>query len=162
MDFYQDVLGFPLTDLFENRDCPGSTRFLFDVGSGKAIAFFDLPGLDLGPYAEVLCGLHHLAISIAAEQWAAARDRLDAAGVPYERKSGSSPYFRDPEGHAWSSSTTRWERGTAPRSSERLCAGPVSPTAERRGRAPTAPSDRSGRPTGPGHGRWWHGCAATP
>jgi hypothetical protein len=28
-----------------------------------------MPGLDLGPYAEVLGGLHHLAISVEPERW---------------------------------------------------------------------------------------------
>src|SRR5262245_44171461 len=79
--FYQEVLGFPLTDMFENRDYEGSTHFFFDIGHGNALAFFDMPGLDLGPYAEVLGGLHHLAISVTPEQWQAARARLEAAGV---------------------------------------------------------------------------------
>ena len=61
--FYQEVLGFPLTTMFENRDLAGSTHFFFDLGAGDTIAFFDLPGVDPGPYAEVLGGLHHLAIS---------------------------------------------------------------------------------------------------
>jgi catechol 2,3-dioxygenase-like lactoylglutathione lyase family enzyme len=98
VEFYQGLLGFPLTDMFENRDYPGSTHFFFDVGNGNAIAFFDLPGLDLGPYAEVLGGLHHCAISMTPQAWAAARERLDAAGVPYEHVSGTSLYFRDPDG----------------------------------------------------------------
>jgi catechol 2,3-dioxygenase-like lactoylglutathione lyase family enzyme len=98
VEFYQGVLGFPLTDMFENRDYPGSTHFFFDVGNGNAIAFFDLPGLDLGPYAEVLGGLHHCALSMEPGAWAAARDRLDAAGVRYEHASGTSLYFRDPDG----------------------------------------------------------------
>jgi catechol 2,3-dioxygenase-like lactoylglutathione lyase family enzyme len=98
VEFYQGVLGFPLTDMFENRDYPGSTHFFFDVGNGNAIAFFDLPGLDLGPYAEVLGGLHHCAISTTPQAWAAARERLDAAGVQYEHVSGTSLYFRDPDG----------------------------------------------------------------
>ena len=98
VEFYQGVLGFPLTDMFENRDYPGSTHFFFDVGNGNAIAFFDLPGLDLGPYAEVLGGLHHCALSVEPAAWAAAKDRLDAAGVPYEHVSGTSLYFRDPDG----------------------------------------------------------------
>src|SRR2546423_15246887 len=68
--FYQDVLGFPLTDIFENRDYKGSNHFFFDIGHGNLIAFFDFPGLDLGPYAEVLGGLHHLAISIDPDEWA--------------------------------------------------------------------------------------------
>src|SRR4051812_22213730 len=54
--FNQDLLEFPLTDMFENRDYKGSTHFFFDIGNGNSIAFFDLPGLDLGPYAEVLGG----------------------------------------------------------------------------------------------------------
>jgi catechol 2,3-dioxygenase-like lactoylglutathione lyase family enzyme len=96
--FYQDVLGFPLVEMFENRDLPGSTHFFFDLGHGNTIAFFDLPGVDPGPYAEVLGGLHHLAISITKENWDAARSRLDAAGVEYMVESGSSIYFRDPDG----------------------------------------------------------------
>jgi catechol 2,3-dioxygenase-like lactoylglutathione lyase family enzyme len=96
--FYQDVLGFPLTDLFENRDYQGSTHFFFDLGHGNTIAFFDFPGLDLGDYAEVLGGLHHLAISITPEQWAAARERLLAEGVEILELSGSSMYFRGPDG----------------------------------------------------------------
>jgi catechol 2,3-dioxygenase-like lactoylglutathione lyase family enzyme len=96
--FYQEVLGFPLTDLFENRDYQGSTHFFFDLGHGNTIAFFDLPGLDLGDYAEVLGGLHHLAISITPEQWDAARGRLEAEGVEILELSGSSLYFRGPDG----------------------------------------------------------------
>ena len=65
--FYQDVLGFPLTELIENRDYPGSSHFFFDIGNGNLLAFFDFPGLDVGPYAEVLGGLHHMAISVEPE-----------------------------------------------------------------------------------------------
>ena len=96
--FYQDLLGFPLTDMFENRDYRGSTHFFFDIGNGNALAFFDLPGLDLGEYAEVLGGLHHMAISMEPEEWAKARKRLDDAGIPYDHISGTSLYFRDPDG----------------------------------------------------------------
>ena len=67
--FYQDVLEFPLTELIENRDYPGSTHFFFDIGNGNLLAFFDFPGLDVGPYAEVLGGLHHMAISVEPERW---------------------------------------------------------------------------------------------
>ena len=38
--FYQEVLGFPLTTMFENRDLPGSTHFFFDLGNGNTIAYF--------------------------------------------------------------------------------------------------------------------------
>ncbi len=67
--FYQDLLELPLTEVFENRDYQGSTHFFFDIGNGNALAFFDFPGLDLGPYAERLGGLHHLAISVEPERW---------------------------------------------------------------------------------------------
>jgi catechol 2,3-dioxygenase-like lactoylglutathione lyase family enzyme len=96
--FYQEVLGFPLTTMFENRDLPGSTHFFFDLGVGNTIAFFDLPGVDPGPYAEVLGGLHHLAISIDLDQWRQARERLDAAGVAYDHVDETSLYFRGPDG----------------------------------------------------------------
>jgi len=96
--FYQDILGFPLTEMVENRDYAGSTHFFFDIGHGNLLAFFDLPGLDLGEYAEVLGGLHHLAISVDPDHWAQLRARLEAAGVEYTEESGSSLYFRDPDG----------------------------------------------------------------
>ncbi|WP_406176868.1 VOC family protein [Streptomyces sp. NBC_00996] len=96
--FYQDVLGFPLTEMIENRDYKGSTHFFFDLGNGNLLAFFDFPGLDLGPYAEVLGGLHHLAISVDPMTWQRLRERLDAAGVEYVQEGGTSMYFRDPDG----------------------------------------------------------------
>lgn len=96
--FYHDLLGFPLTDIFENRDYPGSNHFFFDIGHGNLIAFFDFPDLPLGPYAEVLGGLHHVAISMTPEEWERARARLDDAGVAYQLESGTSIYFRDPDG----------------------------------------------------------------
>jgi catechol 2,3-dioxygenase-like lactoylglutathione lyase family enzyme len=96
--FYQDLLEFPLTELFENRDYQGSTHFFFDIGHGNSLAFFDFPGLDLGPYGEVLGGLHHLAISMPPDRWDHVKAKLDDAGVEYEHMSGSSLYFRDPDG----------------------------------------------------------------
>ena len=96
--FYQGLLGFPLTDLFENRDYAGSTHFFFDIGNGNALAFFDMPGLDLGPYREVLGGHHHLAISMEPGQWSRARQALDEAGVDYAHIDGSSIYFTGPDG----------------------------------------------------------------
>jgi catechol 2,3-dioxygenase-like lactoylglutathione lyase family enzyme len=96
--FYQDVLEFPLTELIENRDYPGSSHFFFDIGNGNLLAFFDFPGLDLGPYAEVLGGLHHVAISVEPARWEKLVGRLDEAGVDHEVHSGVSVYFRDPDG----------------------------------------------------------------
>src|SRR3954447_26721800 len=53
--FYHDVpcfrraLGSPLRELMEDRDSPGACRFFFDIGNGNLVAFFDFPGLDVGP-----------------------------------------------------------------------------------------------------------------
>jgi catechol 2,3-dioxygenase-like lactoylglutathione lyase family enzyme len=96
--FYQDLLEFPLTDLFENRDYRGSTHFFFDIGHGNLLAFFDLPGLDLDGYAEVLGGLHHLAISVEPERWEYLEAKLGAAGIATQQASGSSLYFQGPDG----------------------------------------------------------------
>jgi catechol 2,3-dioxygenase-like lactoylglutathione lyase family enzyme len=96
--FYQDLLEFPLTDMFENRDYKGSTHFFFDIGNGNSLAFFDFPGLGLGPYAEVLGGLQHLAISVTPEKWEHLKAKLDHGGIRYDHVSGSSLYFRDPDG----------------------------------------------------------------
>src|SRR5919109_2124168 len=96
--FYQGVLEFPLTEIIENRDYRGSSHFFFDVGHGNLLAFFDFPGLDLGPYAEVLGGLHHIAISVEPDRWEHLKGKLDEAGVPYLLESGTSIYFRDPDG----------------------------------------------------------------
>jgi len=96
--FYQELLGFPLVELFENRDYKGSTHLFFDLGHDNTLAFFDFPGLGLGPYREVLGGFHHLAISVDRAQWDAARVRLEDAGVPTHIESEVSLYFSDPDG----------------------------------------------------------------
>jgi catechol 2,3-dioxygenase-like lactoylglutathione lyase family enzyme len=96
--FYQGVLGFPLTELIENRDYPGSSHFFFDIGNGNLLAFFDFPGLDVEPYAEVLGGLHHVAISVEPERWRELKGRLESEGIPHEVHSEVSVYFTDPDG----------------------------------------------------------------
>jgi catechol 2,3-dioxygenase-like lactoylglutathione lyase family enzyme len=96
--FYQDLLELPLTELIENRDYPGSSHFFFDIGNGNLLAFFDFPGLDLAPYAEVLGGLHHVAISVEPERWSVLVEKLRAAGVDHVVHSEVSVYFADPDG----------------------------------------------------------------
>ncbi|MDQ3931823.1 MAG: VOC family protein [Actinomycetota bacterium] len=96
--FYQELLEFPLLEIFENRDYKGSNHFFFDIGNGNLLAFFDFPGLDLGPYQEVLGGLHHVAISVEPERWGNLRMKLDEAGIAYQLEGGTSLYFRDPDG----------------------------------------------------------------
>ena len=92
------MLEFPLTELFENRDYQGSTHFFFDIGNGNLLAFFDFPGLDLGPYAEVLGGHAPPRDLGRARAVGAPAGKLDAAGVPTHEMSGSSLYFSGPDG----------------------------------------------------------------
>ena len=96
--FYQGVLEFPLTELFENRDYKGSTHFFFDIGNGNALAFFDFPGLELGAYREVLGSLHHLAISVTPDRWHHLRSKLEDAGVEIVFEHKGSIYFSGPDG----------------------------------------------------------------
>jgi catechol 2,3-dioxygenase-like lactoylglutathione lyase family enzyme len=96
--FYQGILEFPLTELFGNRDYRGSTHFFFDVGNGNLLAFFDFPGLDLGPYLETLGNINHIAISVTPEKWSYLKSKLADAGVPVTEASGTSIYFKDPDG----------------------------------------------------------------
>ena len=96
--FYQDLLEFPLVELFENRDYRGSTHFFFDVGHDNYLAFFDFPGLELGQYREVLGGLHHIAISVTPDRWEHLVSKLEAAGVETHIVNGSSAYFPGPDG----------------------------------------------------------------
>jgi glyoxylase I family protein len=99
--FYQDLLGFPLVELVENRDYPGSSHFFFDLGNQTLLGFFDFPGLGLQPGVEAIGTVQHIAISASRERWEAVRDRLDAAGVKYagpDRGIEESMYLKDPDG----------------------------------------------------------------
>jgi glyoxylase I family protein len=99
--FYQEVLGFPLVELVENRDYAGSSHFFFDIGNRNLLGFFDFPGHDHPAFSETIGAVQHLALSTSPEQFAAARERLDAAGVEYlgpDRGVDNSLYIRDPNG----------------------------------------------------------------
>lgn len=99
--FYQDFLGFPLVELVENRDYPGSSHFFFDVGNGNLLGFFDFPGHDHPGFRETIGGVQHIALSTSAEKFAAVKAKLDQEGVEYlgpDRGVEESMYFRDPNG----------------------------------------------------------------
>jgi glyoxylase I family protein len=101
IEFYQGLLGFPLIELVENRDYPGSSHFFFDLGNQTLLGFFDFPGLGLEPGVEAIGGVQHIAISAPRDRWEEVRDRLDAAGVKYagpDRGIEESMYFKDPDG----------------------------------------------------------------
>jgi len=99
--FYQGLLGFPLVELVENRDYPGSSHLFFDVGNRTLLGFFDFPGLGLEQGVEAIGGVQHLAISVPRDRWERLRATLDEAGVPYDgpnRGIEESMYLRDPDG----------------------------------------------------------------
>jgi glyoxylase I family protein len=99
--FYQDMLGFPLVELVENRDYAGSSHFFFDVGNGNLLGFFDFPGHDHPPFSETIGGVQHIALSVSSAQFREAKERFDAAGVEYlgpDRGVENSLYIRDPNG----------------------------------------------------------------
>jgi glyoxylase I family protein len=99
--FYQETLGFPLVELVENRDYRGSSHFFFDIGNGNLLGFFDFPGHDHPDFQETIGGVQHIALSVSDEQFAAARTRLEEAGIEYvgpDRGVENSLYIRDPNG----------------------------------------------------------------
>ncbi|MBA0051033.1 VOC family protein [Streptomyces sp. AJS327] len=99
--FYQEFLGFPLVEIVENRDYPGSTHFFFDIGNHNLLGFFDFPGHPHPEFTETVGGVQHLALSVGEEQHSAARAALDRAGVPYagpDRGAEESLYLQDPNG----------------------------------------------------------------
>lgn len=99
--FYQDVLGFPLVELVENRDYAGSSHFFFDIGAGNLLGFFDFPGHDHPDFHETIGGVQHIALSTSAEDFAAVKAKLDDAGIEYlgpDRGVENGLYIRDPNG----------------------------------------------------------------
>jgi len=101
IQFYQELLGFPLVELMENRDYKGSTHLFFDIGNDNLLAFFDFPGLGLQPGIEALGGVQHIAISTTPENLERVKARLEEQGVTYlgpDRGVTTSIYFKDPDG----------------------------------------------------------------
>jgi glyoxylase I family protein len=99
--FYQGLLGFPLIEITENRDYPGSSHFFFDLGNRTLLGFFDFPGLGLEPAVEAIGGVQHVAIAVPPDRHAELRRRLDDKGVHYEGPNRGIPeslYLRDPDG----------------------------------------------------------------
>jgi glyoxylase I family protein len=101
IQFYQELLGFPLVELMENRDYKGSTHLFFDVGNDNLLAFFDFPGLGLQPGVESIGSVQHIAISTTPQNLERTRANLEARGITYlgpDRGVTTSIYFKDPDG----------------------------------------------------------------
>jgi catechol 2,3-dioxygenase-like lactoylglutathione lyase family enzyme len=93
VDFYTQILGFPLTKTMETPD--GGQHFFFDMGNGvDALAFFwwadaplDAPGIarsdrnDGGRGRSAIGSMNHLAFDVSPEKIDEYRDRLLAKGI---------------------------------------------------------------------------------
>src|SRR4051794_5824143 len=101
IQFYDGLLGFPVVEITENRDYPGSSHFFFDLGNQTLLGFFDFPGLGLQPAEERIGTVQHIAIAVPPDKHAELRKRLDDEGIPYDgpqRGIAESIYLRDPDG----------------------------------------------------------------
>ena len=98
--FYSEVLGFPLVELFENRDLTSSTHFFHDLGHGNLLAFFDFPEDPMPPTREAVGGMHHVSISVPRDQLDRIRGELDRRGIEYfgPDRVENSLYFKGPDG----------------------------------------------------------------
>jgi len=97
--FYSQVLGFPLVELFENRDLKSSTHFFHDLGHGNLLAFFDFPEDPMPPTRESVGGMHHVSISVPRDQLDRIRGELDKRGIEYfwPDRVENSLYFKGPD-----------------------------------------------------------------
>jgi glyoxylase I family protein len=101
IQFYQELMGFPLVELMENRDYEGSTHLFFDMGHDNLLAFFDFPGLGLQPGVEAIGTVQHIAISTDSDNFERVKAKLEQQGVAYlgpDRGAKDSIYFKDPNG----------------------------------------------------------------
>ena len=79
----------------------GSSHFFFDIGNRNLLGFFDFPGHDHPDFHETIGGVQHIALSTSPENFRAAKEKLDAAGMDYlgpDRGVLNSLYLRDPNG----------------------------------------------------------------
>jgi catechol 2,3-dioxygenase-like lactoylglutathione lyase family enzyme len=103
--FYTEVLGMELVLRQPNLDEPSEEHLFFHAGNDNFIAYF-VPVDEAAatyPTAAPGCGhMDHLAIDVDEQGFAAAMERLRAAGVPFEGPAGRgyerSIYFQDPNG----------------------------------------------------------------
>ena len=94
VEFYSDVLGFPLVKTVELPSGMGQ-HFFFDIGGGSTLAFFwfpnapaGVPGISHPPSEPGLIGpvsaiasMNHVAFDVPPEEIETVRERLRAAGV---------------------------------------------------------------------------------
>lgn len=98
--FYRDLLGMPLVLEQPNLDAPELTHLFFDTGDGRILTFFVGAERSVNPYRGP-GNVHHLAFSIAPEEFEATKRALDDAGYgfnEFDRGAFHSLYTQDPGG----------------------------------------------------------------
>ncbi len=97
--FYTEILGFQVSDVYDDRMIPGGAVFLRCNADHHGVALFPAD-------AEAGAGLHHVAFEVATlGEVVRARDHLRAHHVPItfegRRRAGCqiAVEFRDPDGH---------------------------------------------------------------
>jgi catechol 2,3-dioxygenase-like lactoylglutathione lyase family enzyme len=85
ISFYRDLLGMPLVLRQPNLDDPSQTHLFFDTGDGRILTVFvsDERSSNRGRLRTQVGGVHHLAFSIAAEDFEDVMEALDEAGHGY-------------------------------------------------------------------------------
>jgi catechol 2,3-dioxygenase-like lactoylglutathione lyase family enzyme len=98
--FYRDLLGMPLVLEQPNLDQPELTHLFFDTGDGRVLTFFTKEGQRTRPQRGP-GNVHHLAFSIAPEEFDDTKEALQAAGYgfnEFDRGAFHSLYTQDPGG----------------------------------------------------------------
>ncbi len=98
--FYRDLLGMPLVLEQPNLDAPELTHLFFDTGDGRILTFFVGESRSTRPYRGP-GNVHHLAFSIAPEEFDATKTALESAGYEFnefDRGAFHSFYTQDPNG----------------------------------------------------------------
>lgn len=94
--FYGEILGLPVQQRWlDAAGAPRSIWFALGAGAFLAVERHAEPGEHDGPRDEP--GWHCVALGIAPGEREAWRARLAEQGVPIERESDYTIYFRDPE-----------------------------------------------------------------
>jgi catechol 2,3-dioxygenase-like lactoylglutathione lyase family enzyme len=104
--FYRDVLGFQVSDVYDDDMMPGGAVFLRCNPDHHGIALFKATEANPAGAGMQQSGLHHMAFEVAAlDDVLKARAHLRANGVPIDfegrRRAGVqiAVEFRDPDGH---------------------------------------------------------------
>ena len=98
--FYRDLLGMPLVLEQPNLDAPELTHLFFDTGDGRILTFFVGEDRPTRPHRGP-GNVHHLAFSIAPEEFDATQEALENAGYgfnEFDRGAFHSLYTQDPNG----------------------------------------------------------------